>query len=205
MEDKGKKRKYTFRALSDNSLSALAMSNSVRLEEVKAKWEQIAIYNKMVCKECFIEKSLENFNRINKNRNLPYLSWSTECKNCELLRKNKERNKRAQTNGIEYNINAILKEIKKRAKQYNREIDIDISYLVELYDKQNGICPYTGCEMSFNINTFDRLSLDRIDSNKGYIKGNVRWCCWIGNNMKQNMTLEQMKEWISDIQKTISK
>lgn len=199
------KRKYTFRALSDNSLNALAMSNNARLEEVKEKWQQIKLDNKMNCKICNTEKSLDNYNRININRNLSYLSWSTECKICELLRKKNDRNKRAETKGLEYNISVIMKEVKRRANKYKREYDLDLQFLVELYNSQEGICPYSGCKMSFDLHSYERLSLDRKDSNKGYTKDNVIWCCWIANNMKQDMTIEKMKDWISDIQKIINK
>jgi hypothetical protein len=44
-------------------------------------------------------------------------------------------------------------------------------------------------------------SLDRIDSNKGYIKGNVRWICSRANALKSNMTYKEAEALFSDIKK----
>lgn len=62
-----------------------------------------------------------------------------------------------------------------------KEINIDINYLWELFLKQNRKCVYTNLELSFPKNNSNgakkdsTVSLDRIDSNKGYIKGNVQF------------------------------
>ena len=53
--------------------------------------------------------------------------------------------------------------------------------------------------MKFDINSQERLSLDRKDSNKGYTKDNVVWCCWQANNIKQDLNLNDWKQWINDI------
>lgn len=72
--------------------------------------------------------------------------------------------------------------IKCRANNKKREFNIDYKYVCDLFDKQNGLCALTGRKINFSINKvefeYDRTttaSLDRIDSSKGYIKGNVQW------------------------------
>lgn len=45
-------------------------------------------------------------------------------------------------------------------------------YLRELYEKGEGKCAITGVKISGE--GLNKASLDRIDSNKGYIKGNVQ-------------------------------
>lgn len=65
--------------------------------------------------------------------------------------------------------------------------DLTLQYLKELWDKQKGICPYTGwqleiaeCQTKKQIKkTPDRASLDRIDSSRGYVKGNVQFVALI--------------------------
>ena len=62
---------------------------------------------------------------------------------------------------------------KKNARNKNIEIDITLKYLIELYEKQQGKCHYTGLNMEGVIGSKNSISVDRIDSNKGYTKDNV--------------------------------
>jgi len=83
--------------------------------------------------------------------------------------------------------------IRDRAKRYNYEFNLDIKYIWNLYIKQNKKCRLSGLYIKFeDIITAkgkcDRTaSLDRIDSNKGYIKGNVQWVHKDVNKMKQDL------------------
>lgn len=76
----------------------------------------------------------------------------------------------------------FLRSIKRRDKDY----DLTLFDIKEQWEKQNGICPYTGWELI--LETGNRLpkqaSLDRIDSSKGYIKGNIQFVAYIANIAK---------------------
>ena len=94
--------------------------------------------------------------------------------------------------------------------KHKDEIDIDEKYLKELWEKQNGVCPYTGIKMilpktthkSNQIKSLKRASLDRIDPSKGYLKNNVEFICYAINNAKNNFSKEEMKNFISEIKST---
>lgn len=73
--------------------------------------------------------------------------------------------------------------IRSRAKSRNQEMDIDLPYIWELFEKQGKCCALTGLPISF-ARRQGSASLDRIDSNKGYLKGNVQWVHKIVNIMK---------------------
>lgn len=82
---------------------------------------------------------------------------------------------------------------KQRAKKKQIEFTITLEHLKEIWDKQKGICPISGYKMfqRKNCNTRvkidflpERASLDRIDSSKGYIVGNVRFICLIAQYAK---------------------
>lgn len=52
-------------------------------------------------------------------------------------------------------------------------------------------CFYTATPLTFKPNKFETISLDRVDSSKGYEPGNVVFCCDIINKMKQESTIEE--------------
>lgn len=57
------------------------------------------------------------------------------------------------------------------------------------------ICPYLGIElieMNDGRQQDNSASIDRIDNNKGYIKGNVEVISMLANRMKQNANKEQL-------------
>lgn len=64
--------------------------------------------------------------------------------------------------------------------------DLDKQFLYELYDLQGGKCAVTGINFELDKNSNFRKrpfapSLDRIDSNQGYVKSNIRFVCTIVN------------------------
>ena len=84
-------------------------------------------------------------------------------------------------------------EIKCRAKTNKKEFTIDKEYVWDLFVKQGGKCALSGLDISFAKDNFSHkvmrehtASLDRIDSSKGYIKGNVQWVHKHVNSMKNN-------------------
>lgn len=66
-------------------------------------------------------------------------------------------------------------------------------YLLDLYNKQNGKCALSKINLPLNTLSYRdlNLSLDRIDSNKGYIEGNVQWVDKRINMMKQSFTQDE--------------
>lgn len=79
-------------------------------------------------------------------------------------------------------------------KKRDIEFNVSIEYLWELFLKQSRKCTLTGLELKFpskSESTDGTASLDRIDSTKGYIKGNVQWIHKDVNIMKQFYSQER--------------
>lgn len=90
----------------------------------------------------------------------------------------------------------------RRTKKRFKKVDITLEYLKEIWDKQNGICPYTNIKLvapshKQKNNVFYTASLDRIDSNQGYVKGNVQFISTAINYMKAEASHEQTVEFIN--------
>lgn len=80
--------------------------------------------------------------------------------------------------------------IQRCAKARDIEFNLTKEYLNELYQKQHGICAITGDTLS-DIN---ESSLDRIDSSKGYIEGNVQWVTVQANKCKHVLSMQELYE-----------
>lgn len=86
--------------------------------------------------------------------------------------------------------------------------DVDLAYLKELWERQDGICPYTGWKMKIDETTKhtlpltpDRASLDRIDSCKPYEKGNVVFVSWMWQCAKNKFTPDEVLDFCRSVTK----
>jgi len=74
--------------------------------------------------------------------------------------------------------------LKREAVSRNKEFNITIEYLQELWDRQNGKCAISGIQLELGQQPDRTASLDRINNKKGYIVGNVQWVHKMINMMK---------------------
>lgn len=97
---------------------------------------------------------------------------------------------------IQGTLEYILKRTKSSAKSRGLLFDLDIQYLLYLHEKQSGKCALSGMLMEpstyYNLKT---ISLDRIDSSRGYLKDNVQLLCWIVNQMKNDLLTSDFIDW----------
>lgn len=82
---------------------------------------------------------------------------------------------------------------KKRAKQKNKDFDIDLNFLLELWKKQNGKCFYSGIDLKAHnygegYRHQDSISLDRINCHLGYTRDNVVLCSYYANLAKSELS-----------------
>lgn len=77
------------------------------------------------------------------------------------------------------------------AKKRNIECTITKRELYNVMKKQNRKCALSGEDLS----DWDIASPDRIDSNKGYIPGNVQWVLPRLNMMKHTLTMTDFLSW----------
>lgn len=94
-----------------------------------------------------------------------------------------------------------LRRVKNRYKESGKEYDITLDDLLEQWEKQNHICPYIGVELFHpttknkkNYTLLRLASLDRIDSCKGYVKGNIQFVSAMANLAKNNLSHNEMVE-----------
>lgn len=96
------------------------------------------------------------------------------------------------------------------AKKRGFLFDLTVEYGWELFLKQNSKCAISGVPIGFPTNrrkngSLQTASLDRIDSDKGYVIGNVWWVHKDVNRMKSDFSLESYVDFcekIAQFQKT---
>lgn len=111
-----------------------------------------------------------------------------------------EKNKKARLKYMEKPVN--YKNIKRNAKNWDRSIEFTENQLIDWYHKQDKICKYCGISIKdiensnfFIYKKYRRLTIDRIDNNKGYSLDNICLACMICNRTKSNIfSYEQMTE-----------
>ncbi len=95
--------------------------------------------------------------------------------------------------------------IKGSSKLRNIEFNITIEYAWRLFEKQNRKCILSNKNLHFadtqekHKHGHTTASLDRIDSTKGYIKGNVQWVHKKVNIMKGSMSDQEFIDWCKRI------
>lgn len=121
---------------------------------------------------------------------------NTKCKSCKQESLEKRRNERRdKSDSIDRLITERFCGVRDRAKKNGLVLDFDREYIKQLWVQQNGICAISGIQMTHQIysgRVFTNLSVDRIDSNKGYIKGNIQLVCMAINQMKSDLTMEEL-------------
>jgi hypothetical protein len=98
-----------------------------------------------------------------------------------------------------------------RHAKVKREFDITVEDLKNLWDDKGGKCAISGLEMTEppsgrqRKKTKDRNpltgSLDRIDSDKGYVNGNIQWVCTFVNYAKNNYDDNEIKKIFNELRK----
>lgn len=94
----------------------------------------------------------------------------------------------------------------RRAHMRDQIVEITLADLKEQWLTQKGLCMYSGVQLQHPVknqraNHALTASLDRIDSSKGYEKGNIQFISVAMNHMKGVMTHEQTLELIKLIRR----
>ena len=150
------------------------------------------------CKNCNIEKLYKEFYSVKETKDGLYYI----CKDCQ----SEYKNKYCKTlNGC---FQSLLNNSKTNCK-YKKDkgrinagmFDITLSNLENLWLKQNGRCYYSNIPMNYDKKDW-KLSLERLNPDKGYIKDNIVLCCQEFNGSSQ-WTKEKIKKMIDILDEDI--
>lgn len=83
-----------------------------------------------------------------------------------------------------------LVQLKRGAQRRGLEFSVSKEYLWELFQEQGGKCALTGASICFGRVYYPHettASLDRIDSSRGYVEGNLQWVLKDVNKIKKDL------------------
>lgn len=141
--------------------------------------------NKSICKKCVLARRKEQIR----------VSPELRKRKCQHTSKSQQKNIRS----------FITHRIHRHEVDANKKMlafEIDIDFIVHLWYKQNEMCALTGIKMVHTYKNLRTVSIDRIDSSKGYTKGNVQLVCKAINLGKLQHSNCEMLEFIEEIRKT---
>lgn len=138
-----------------------------------------------ICSSCKNELELNNFFKHSQTLD-GHHSW---CKKCCNRGNSKSRNKLNST--IEGRAKVFLLNAKKSAIKRNNEFELEILDIVDMWNQQLNICPYSGIVMTLESGKFNTVSIERIDSKIGYTKDNTILVCSAINRMKSDFEFNE--------------
>ena len=159
------------------------------IEKEDAEWKE----GKLLCHICGQYLPPENFqkHKFYAHRN----HHECRCRKCKA-----DQNKHARQN---YDNNtALIKLLQERwlaakLRASNKQLPFNITkeYLKQLWEKQKGLCAISNIPMTYQfdsgrINT--NVSIDQINPSQGYVIGNVQLVCMAVNQMKSDLSIEEL-------------
>lgn len=124
------------------------------------------------------------------------------CKKCNRENHKFRRNNHTKEQIINELLNSCKASCKSRTKnkRFNASVfNITVNDILELAKKQDNKCVYTGKELSWKANDNYKISIDRINSSKGYVKNNIQLVGWIVNQAKSNLSEKNFLNMIKNI------
>ena len=157
-----------------NGVRRVGHQRKIRVEQIILEEKGIPVLGRYK-KEYHKQWYLDNKNRISEESKKKYLD------NIE--------NRLAQASQNYYSseniVSTLLRNVKRRAKEAAINFDLTKEFIGILYQQQNSKCALTGIDFIFEKeSTFRRPfapSIDRINSDLGYTRDNVRLVCAVVN------------------------
>jgi hypothetical protein len=156
----------------------------------KSKNIERPILSTRICSFCKVSKEISFFKIRSANKD----GFSCQCKDCEYIQTTKSRQK--------YKIKKWAYFLLKDAERHSdKPILIDENFILELFEKQNGLCYWFKVKLqpSSEAKYPWQPSLDRLDRFKGYEPGNVVLACYSANIGRNTASAEIFNMFVIDL------
>lgn len=149
---------------------------------------------KLYCNRCRSYKDFCEFDRQSSAKHR--MGYGYLCKDCRSKTYKKYRTKITldPDKALRVLISNRIEAAKRRALHKNLDFTISFDTIYDLWNRQKGLCAISKIPMTLIIGqnrSLYNMSLDRIDSSKGYTPDNVQLVCDIVNRMKLDASLQE--------------
>ena len=175
-----------------------------------------------VCKVCGLHKpnTAEYFPLLKKKSKTSDTVWeylAGKCRACRYERvKQIARNHPTPERYLNVRWRAICRNRPKKGIRVSEDLfkDAGVKYLMELWDKQRGLCAITGVPMTWGATEKSDMqtgkglgrtvSIDRINNAQTYRRGNIQLVCAQVNYMRSSLSVEDFVAWCAMVVKNQS-
>lgn len=137
--------------------------------------------NKKFCGKCQIVKNVNLFWKHSLTKD----GFHSYCKECCFKSARKSLEKSYLT--FEGRIPTILNSCKKNAKKRSQKFNLTKKILIQIWNKQNQRCFYSGLKMLTTPNSHLTVSIERKNTKLGYIQSNIVLICSSINSMRSDI------------------
>jgi len=150
----------------------------------------------MAQKTCFSCKQTKPLSMFFKSKQTTdkHHSW---CKICCTEGNKRSREKLNAT--IEGRSKEFLRNAKNAAVKRKQDFTVTPRDIVKCWEDQFGICAYSGREMTLKAGSLNTVSIERIDSDIGYVPQNIVLVCQAINRMKSDFSFEDFYDLCKDV------
>jgi hypothetical protein len=166
-------------------------------EKIKARAQAHYLQNK----EKALERSIE-WQKTHREKHLRYVADYAK-RNPSVSAAANKRYREKHKGSLTLHVRRMIGSSKRRAAEKGWDFNLDKDYIKSIWPLDN-CCPILGIPfdmLSASVKNKAGPSLDRVDSTKGYIKGNVAIISWKANSIKNEGSAEEhqlIASWITE-------
>lgn len=118
------------------------------------------------------------------------------CKECKRKQNQEARKKYDDEKRLYKTIQYRVLSASERAKRKGIPCTITKEFILDLWNKQNGLCAISKIPMTYEMDSgriYTNVSIDQIEQGKGYTEDNVQLVCMAVNQLKSDWDMNTVK------------
>lgn len=171
-----------------------------KIAEMK-EWQD----GKLLCRYCLQYKPVEDFGNDGNHGIKIRKCKKTICKECFTKRQKSHNHSLDDDRKLDKCLRWRFLSARDRARRGGLDFNLTFEYVKNLWKEQDGKCALSGIQMTFLLQDGripTNVSIDKIDRLKGYVQGNVQLVCMACNQMKSDLSEDELYYFCQQIVKT---